>query len=153
MSKRILANVQSYFEQYTSVNFYDMLNVPTVRTCGSSPNIVSFPTLSDEPYDLYIMIKPQDDIGTSYFAAASSCDRSDVDNRPFFGIYFLNFAKMTGTEIKEFFYFSTFAHEFVHILGFSSSLYDKYVKPDGSPRPLSEVVGCKLKCLFSVYQF
>ena len=104
---------------------------------------MTFPIISDQPYDLYILIKPQDDVNTSYFAAASSCDRSDVDNRPFFGIYFLNFAKMEGTKIKEHFYFSTFAHEFTHILGFSSSLYDKYVKPDGSPRPENEVIGSK----------
>ncbi len=89
------------------------------------------------------MIKPQNDPNTGYFAAATSCDRSAVDGRPFFGIYYLNFAKMESTAIKEYFYFSTFAHEFVHILGFSSTLYGYFVKPDGSPRPLNEVVGSK----------
>lgn len=122
MSKRLMASVKSYFEEYFSVNFFDQMVVATSRNCGSDNLQVTFPAVNPgQPVDLYIMIKPQNDPQTSYFAAATSCDRSSVDNRPFSGIYYLNFAKMEGTKIKEYFYFSTYAHEFTHVLGFSSS--------------------------------
>jgi hypothetical protein len=45
------------------------------------------------------------------------------------GIFFLNFAKMELNWIKEYFYFSTFAHEFTHILGFSDDLFKMYIDP------------------------
>lgn len=130
MSKRILTNVKSYFEAHLTVKHYDTLTVDSFD-CGDTGNTVTFPALTNEPYDLYIMIKPLADTETAYFAAASSCNRSSVDSRPFSGVYYLNFAKMKGTKIKEHFYFSTFAHEFTHILGFSSSLFTYFRDSNG----------------------
>ena len=141
MSKRLMASVESYFEEYFSVNFFDEMLVSNTRNCGSGDLQVTFPVVDPaEPVDLYIMIKPQNDPNTSYFAAATSCDRSATDNRPFSGIYYLNFAKMEGTKIKEYFYFSTFAHEFTHVLGFSSSQFAWYKDQSGNTRPENQVV-------------
>lgn len=72
--------------------------------------------------DLYIIVKAENDKKTQYFAAASSCILDKLSGRPIVGIYFLNFAKMELNWIKEYFYFSTFVHEFTHILGFSNDL-------------------------------
>ena len=137
-----MESVKSYFETYLSVNFYDMMYAATTRNCGVGELSVTFPAVAPaQPFDLYIMIKPQNDINTSYFAAATSCDKSAVDNRPFSGIYYLNFAKMEGTKIKEYFYFSTYAHEFTHILGFSSSQFGLFKDTNGNTIPENQVVG------------
>lgn len=72
--------------------------------------------------DLYVVIKAEYNKKTSYFAAASSCLLDELTGRPVVGVYFLNFAKMELNWIKEYFYFSTFVHEFTHILGFSDNL-------------------------------
>jgi hypothetical protein len=37
---------------------------------------------------------------------------------------------MELTWIKEYFYFSTFVHEFTHILGFSNDLWKNYIDPE-----------------------
>lgn len=79
--------------------------------------------------DLYVVIKAEYNKQTSYFAAASSCILDQTSGRPVIGVYFLNFAKMELNWIKEYFYFSTFAHEFTHILGFTNDLWKHYIDP------------------------
>lgn len=137
MSKRILDKVKDYFQATLEVNFYETVSTASVSSCQST----EIPQLTNEQIDLYIVIKPENDESKSYFAAASSCAKSDVDARPYTGIYFLNFAGMKVSKLKEFLYFSTFAHELTHIFGFSSSLYGTYKQADGSTdRPEAEVV-------------
>lgn len=139
MSKRILANVKSYFEAHLKVKSYDLLT-----SSSSSCSDVVFPDINDEPIDLYIMIQPENDAQVSYFAAASTCSVIDIDQRPVKGIYYLNFAEMEMTQLKEYFYFSTFAHELTHILGFSGSLFQFYKKDDKiTARPESEIKNSK----------
>lgn len=48
---------------------------------------------------------------------------------------------MTKSDLRQYLYFSTFAHELTHILGFSNALYAMYKKPDGSTRPIGETIG------------
>ena len=71
-----------------------------------------------------------------YFAAAVSCYQSPLDARSAVGIYFLNFVNMKDKKINEYMYYSTFAHEFCHILGFSGSLYSMFV--DSSRKTIGE---------------
>lgn len=90
------------------------------------------------------MVKPENDKDSSYFAAASTCTLIDINDRPVKGIYYLNFAGMTLTKLKEFYYFSTFAHELTHILGFSETLFEFYRKEDKTTkRPESETIKSK----------
>lgn len=114
MSKRLLINVKKYFESTLKVYYSD-----TMTQSSSICNSISIPAVSGEPIDLYIVISAENNSETNYFAAASSCVRSTVDNRPIVGVYYLNFAGMNKGELQEYLYFSTFAHELTHILGFS----------------------------------
>lgn len=151
MSKVILENVKKYFEGALEVNFFETLTTDSTSSC----NTETIPKFTDEAVDLYILIKPENDNTKSYFAAATSCDRSTVDNRPYTGIYFLNFAGMQTGKLNEYLYFSTYAHELTHILGFSNSLFSLYKKEDGiTDRPENEVWGGSFeKLIFIFYRF
>jgi hypothetical protein len=47
MSKRLLDNVERFFESVMSVKFYDLLNVPSITSCGQGGNSVNFPIIAD----------------------------------------------------------------------------------------------------------
>lgn len=136
MSLRILTNVKLYLETYFKVVSPLTMTTNSITTCNDQ----NIPAFSKE-IDLYIIIKPEDNPSSGYFAAASQCRVSATTGRPVIGIYFLNFAGMETTNIKEFLYFSTFAHELFHILGFASDLFPTYRNPDGSPRNPAQVSG------------
>lgn len=137
MSKRILSNVKAYIEAHFTVNFNERFNDAT-STCSG----VTFPDIVNEEIDLYIMVQPENDASAPYFAAASTCSLSAVDGRPVKGIYYLNFAGMEKSKLKEYFYPSTFVHELTHILGFSESLYVHYKLDDKTTsRPIAQTVG------------
>ena len=76
---------------------------------------------------LMIYVYPETE-DKGYFAAALSCYQSPLDSRSAVGIYFLNFLNMKDKKINEYMYYSTFAHEFCHNLGFSDSLYGMFVE-------------------------
>lgn len=118
-----------------------MKSEATLSQASELCNGISIPAITNEAIDLNIYIKAENDNQKEYFAAASSCVLSDFDKRPIVGIYYLNFAGMTQNSLREYLYFSTFAHELTHILGFSNSLYAFYKRPDGSDRPISETKG------------
>lgn len=136
MSKRILINTKAYFEQILLVN-----SEATLTQITTSCNGVSIQGVTNEAIDLNIYIQAENNSSKEYFAAASSCVYSSFDSRPIVGIYYLNFAGMTVSNLKEYLYLSTFSHELTHILGFSSSLYSLYKRPNGSTRPIGETTG------------
>ena len=136
MSIRLVESVRTFWQNALMVNF-----MPTMTFSGGSCYNNKIPSFQ-MPIDLFITLYPQNDPSTDYFAAATPCYLSSRDGRPTVGAYILNFAFLQATAVNEYLYFSTFAHEFTHILGFSNDLFPRYVNPQtGAKRQLSEVVG------------
>lgn len=133
MSKRLLEKTKEFFQKTLRVNSPENMTQGT-----TSCNTITIPGVTNQPIDLNVYIRAENDSRKSYFAAASSCVTSSVDSRPIVGIYYLNFAGMTDGNLREFLYFTTFAHELTHIFGFSSQLYSLYKKPDGTTRDIDE---------------
>lgn len=125
MSKRILANTKNYFETFLQVNTPETMSL-AATPCGSGVTTNAF---TDQPVDLYVYIKAENNQATSYFAAAATCELYDATSRPIAGVYFLNFASMKGTPMYEYFYFTTYTHEFMHIIFFSAKLFKLYRDP------------------------
>lgn len=123
MSIRLLESVRNYFGKYMQVNYEKVMKFDGGSCQGN--NITGFTKASD----LFITIKPENNPQTSYFAAAAPCYLSPRDYRPVIGAYILNFAFLETSYVNEFLYFSTFAHEFTHILGFSKHLFSRFVLP------------------------
>ena len=121
LAARLTQNVRNYFQNNLMVNYLTQMNFKG-GSCYDNP-IAAF----TRPIDLYVVINPENDQTTSYFAAATSCYLSPRDGRPTVGAYILNFAFLKTTTLYQFLYFSTFAHEFTHILGFSNDLFTRYV--------------------------
>ena len=121
MAAKLTQNVRNYFQSNLMVNFMTRMTFS-----GGSCQENDIPKF-DMPIDLFITIKPENDQSTSYFAAAAPCYLSSRDGRPTVGAYILNFAFLKTSPLYEFLYFSTFAHEFTHILGFSDDLFPRYV--------------------------
>lgn len=134
MSIRLVESVRTYFTNFLQVNFMTYM-----KFSGGSCYNNKVPAF-EQPIDLFITIYPENDQSTSYFAAATPCYVSSRDGRPTIGAYILNFAFLKTNPINEYLYFSTFAHEFTHILGFSNDLFDRYVTPSGQKRGTSNVV-------------
>lgn len=134
MAIRLVESVRSYFMKVLMVNF-----MPTMTFSGGSCYNNKIPAYS-RAIDLYVTIYPENDSSTSYFAAATPCYLSKRDGRPTIGAYILNFAFLKLSLLNEFLYFSTFAHEFTHILGFSNDLFSRYVDASGNTRKQTEVV-------------
>lgn len=133
MSIRLVESVKAYFNRLLNVNF-----MPIMRFSGGECYNNKIPAY-EKPIDLYITIFPENDANTDYFAAATPCYLSTRDGRPTIGAYILNFAFLKATPLNEYLYFSTFAHEFTHILGFSNDLFTRYVDSTGRKRTLAEV--------------
>lgn len=134
MAIRLVESVRSYFMNSLRVNF-----MPVMKFSGGSCYNNKIPAY-EMPIDLFITIYPENDSSTSYFAAATPCYLSTRDGRPTIGAYILNFAFLKATPLNEYLYFSTFAHEFTHILGFSDDLFERYIDSSGRKRALSDVV-------------
>lgn len=131
MSKRILLNTKKYFESFLKIQSPDTISLSSYG-CGT----LTTNPVTNEPVDLYVIISAENNASTSYFAAASTCKTDSSTSRPIVGVYYLNFANLKGTKMYEYFYFTTFTHEFMHIIFFSASLFDKY----RNPANLSEAV-------------
>lgn len=134
MSIRLLESVRNYFGKHMKVNYEKVMNFQGGACQGNT--ISNF----TKPVDLFITIKPENNPQTQYFAAAAPCYLSARDYRPVIGAYILNFAFLQTAYVNEYLYFSTFAHEFTHILGFSKHLFSKYVLP-GTTTIRTDVVG------------
>lgn len=134
LSIRLVTSVRNYFSSSLQVNF-----LPTMRFSGGECYKSKVPAFSLD-IDLYVTIYAENDESTDYFAAATTCYQSTRDGRPSIGAYILNFAFLNPAPLYEFLYFSTFAHEFTHILGFSNDLFTSYVAPGSTrSRSLTEV--------------
>lgn len=90
------------------------LSFPSGRKC----DVIPVPALDKKPIDLLVLVNPIENNKTSFFAAAGVCMTDSSNGRPVLGVYYLNFAFLKKDKFTEFFYFSVFAHEFAHILGF-----------------------------------
>jgi leishmanolysin len=134
MSIRIVESVRRYFTKTLIVNF-----TPDYSFSGGTCYQKRIPSFN-RPVDLYIVISPENDKSTSYFAAALPCYTSKRDGRPTVGAYILNYAFLKVSPIYEYLYFSTFAHEFTHILGFTNDLFDRFVDASNNLIPKSKVV-------------
>lgn len=120
---RQVDSVKRYFERYLMVNSLEIVSF-NGGTCYKT----TVPKFNDA-LDLYVTLYPENDSTTDYFAAATTCYTSIFDNRPIIGAYILNFASLKNNQLNDFIYFSTFAHEFTHILGFSDDLFSFFVDP------------------------
>ena len=136
IARRLIESTRTYFQSFFQVNAEPVLKSDGGK-CGPLA-IGGFEVSADT----YIGIYAENDANAPYFAAATACDISTRDNRPYVGVYILNFARMKPSPLYEYFYFSVFAHEFTHIIGFSSSLYPYYVIPGTSTkRGVASVIG------------
>lgn len=133
LSARLTQTARSYFQSALQVNYFSTFNHN-----GSVCRKRNIPKFS-RPIDLYIVIDPENNSATSYVAAALSCLFSPRDKRPITGAYILNFAKLDVKPVSAYIYFSTFAHEFTHILGFSGSAF-KYFTSIKDEKVLSSVM-------------
>jgi hypothetical protein len=124
ISARLVQSVRDYFQRILKVR-----TLPNLTTKGLKCDEVNIPAMTLTDTDLYIAIHPESDSSTSYFAAAVPCTTSRIDRRPTMGTYILNFAFIKVQKIYQYLYFSTFAHEFTHILGFSDDLFENYIDP------------------------
>jgi hypothetical protein len=124
VSARILQTVRYYFEGILKVS---RSIFPSIRpmTCDK----LNIPAFSMYDFDLYVGVQPESDDKTSYFAAAMPCALTNSDLRPIVGTFIINFAFIKVERLYQYLYFSTFAHEFTHILGFSQKLFHYYIDP------------------------
>jgi leishmanolysin len=134
-SKRLLDTSKRYFEQLLKVKGPSTLVLDQPFSC----NDVKIPSFKLE-IDLYVLVDAMNKPETSAFATAFSCYYDKTNNRPTIGVYDLNLAHIVNSKMNYLLYFSTFIHEFTHIIFFSENLFSKFRKPDGSPRPEAEVV-------------
>jgi leishmanolysin len=134
LSIRLVESVRNYFQKFFQVNYFPDMDFKGGSCQGNK--IDAFV----KPVDLYITIAPENDPKTEYFAAAAPCYISPRDGRPTIGAYILNFAFLETGYLNEYLYFSTFAHEFTHILGFTDNLFPKFVHP-GTTTKRTDVVG------------
>ncbi len=133
LSKRVLTRVSNYLKAFMQVNFYDSVNVNAFSCNGRSYTAFS------GAFDYAVMVVPENNTNTTYFAAASPCLNDDV-SRPVVGEYFLNVAYMSSNKIDEYIYFSTFLHEATHLLGFSNYYYTQYRKANGVAYTAAEIL-------------
>lgn len=103
------------------------------------------PKITNEPYDLIVILKAENNGDAGYFAAALTCLSNATDKRPIVGAYFLNFADMKKSKLNENYYFSVFVHEFAHILGFAYNRVGDFVDKDMNQLTTFEVVQSKKK--------
>ena len=86
LAARLTQNVRNYFNGNLMVNYMNRMKFSGGKCYEKT--IASF----DRPIDLLVVISPENDAATEYFAAATSCYLSPRDGRPTIGAYILNFA-------------------------------------------------------------
>ena len=124
VSAKLLQSVRYYFEGILRVKKAVLPKIRQMK-CDS----ITIPAFSMIDVDLYVAVVPESDEKSSYFAAAVPCALTSTDRRPLIGTFVINFAFIKVERLYQFLYFSIFAHEFTHILGFSQALFHEYVNP------------------------
>ena len=90
--------------------------------------------------DLYVMVETINKPNESAFATAWSCSQDKFSARPTTGVYELNLAFIINSKMNYLLYYSTFIHEFTHILFFSKDLFKQFRRADNSVIPEAEVI-------------
>lgn len=127
--------VMDSFEVLPSEKFY-----PPIDTCVYS-NIPQKYLSDGIDADLLMIVDYEQDIYSSYLAYAASCLLDgDRNNRPVVGAITFN-AYYLSLESEDWdTSVSVSIHEFIHLLGFSSGLFDFFVDEEGKPKEKSNVV-------------
>ena len=134
MAKKIIDSVRLYFQSIAKVQYTETFSFP-----GGSCFLELIPKF-EKKADLVVVLTTENDPSTEYVVASTACFLSDLDERPMLGALVVNYAFLEFGDLQEFLYFSHFAHEFTHLLGFSKSLFGKYVHP-GSFKKRQDVMG------------
>lgn len=134
----MLKKVTDYFEKYMSVGG---ANTKTFTGFSCAGETISGAT--NEAIDLFVTVKAEVNTSEGYFAAAQICATTTDDKRPLIGLFYMNFASMVENKITEEFYQAVFAHEFTHILGFSSGSFDEFRDAAGNKRAAGTVYKSK----------
>lgn len=134
-AKKLAETARKYFQIVLKVQSEQTLILEATQPSGRDFIIPSV----NKDIDLYVYINAIIDANTTAFASALIIKRDLDTNRPISGVYFLNLWPLKVTGPNAFHYFSTFAHEFFHILGFSSSSLNM-MKKGGVLIPENQVV-------------
>ncbi len=133
-AKRILDASKRYYQEATKVSSGD-----TLTFSGMDCNNINIPAFKKD-IDLYVLVDVINKPAESAFATAWSCDGDKLTRRPTIGVFEVNMAFIVNSKMNYLLYFSTFVHEFTHILFFSKDQFDKFRKSDGSTIPKNEVI-------------
>jgi hypothetical protein len=123
MAQRLFDSTKYYFQNNTQVFYKDTLKFPG-GTCFNE----LLPKF-EKSADLVVVFSTENTAELNYTVASTACFLSEIDDRPVIGSMIFNFAYFQFGAVQEFYYFSNFAHEFTHILGFSHHLFHKFVMP------------------------
>ena len=135
-------NVSKRLMDATAKYSMEMLRVKSVENFsfdGLKCNDIQIPAFNKKA-DLYVLINTIGKKETEAFATAVACSQENGTNRPNVGIYDLNLEHIVDSKMNLLLYFSTFTHEFAHILFFNNDMYHQFKRPDGSSLPKDEVM-------------
>lgn len=119
---QIVSFVQTYLQVTGSTT------VPRIPsdTCGSDVQLPSNWTSGSTTNDLVIFVTAENSQGQTFVAQATACSLDSVTNRPNVGYIDFNFAYLSTDFGRLDRGFRVALHETMHILGFSSALYQYY---------------------------
>lgn len=120
--KRVFGTVYDYFHHRMEVNSEEKMNLAGVTDCYGYP-IPEDLTSSPIAKDMVIQIVPYNE-ASGWFAAAGACMVDSRNNRPIVGVILLNFYHIQVSQSNEFYVPLVFIHEFMHVMGFSSTFFD-----------------------------
>lgn len=124
-SKKLMETTRTYFQRALKVTSEENMSIAETPVQGETFVV---PAVDNKPMDLYVYINAINKPETSAFATAFYVTTDPTTNRPISGVYDLNLAHVVDTVPNSMVYFSTFAHEFFHILGFHDGLYAAFKK-------------------------
>lgn len=135
MSIRLLTSVKTYLQKSMKV-----ISGESLQFAGgecSRGQVSKF----KKDIDLFVKVFAENESQSAYSAAARACFYLPTTNRPVVGAFIINFGHMDRTDnsVFEYFFFSTFLHEFMHIMGFSRSLFNKYIDSNNKVIPQEKV--------------
>jgi Leishmanolysin len=122
--KKNLQKVGNYITAFFKILQLGSKKLPSFPCLGYTFSAANFTE------DLLINIFPQYNTQATYYAAASPCARSELTNQPVVGIFLFNLPYMGITIQDDYIAFGTFLHEFFHVLGFSSDIFDSFPVPN-----------------------
>eukprot|EP01019_Chilodonella_uncinata_P004347 GABU01005238.1.p1 GENE.GABU01005238.1~~GABU01005238.1.p1 ORF type:complete len:534 (-),score=152.46 GABU01005238.1:21-1541(-) len=128
-SKRLLDTAKRYYQEMLKVK-----STQTMTFDKANCNDIPFPAVSNMEIDLYVLVDTKNDDKSEAFATAVSCFYDTVTHRPIKGIYELNLGHIVNSKMNFLLYFSTFVHEFAHIIFFSEDLFKHFRDVDNKER-------------------